>query len=104
MAKKKKKKISKKRQRKIVVTTVVSVFVIVGAIWFISTSTTLGQIRLEKEQELAMLEDQLREKQKELNKKNMEANYYQSDENIERVAKEELGLVNPQEVVFIQSN
>lgn len=104
MAQKKKRKMSKKRQRKIVWTIVGTFVVVVAAVWSISNHATLKQIREEKETELASLEEQLSEKKKELNKKNMEANYYQSDENIEKVAKEELGLVNPQEVVFIQSN
>ena len=42
--------------------------------------------------------------QSQLTKKQYELNYYQSDENIEKKAREELGLVMPQEIVFIPNN
>ena len=70
-----------------------------------SSMMIIQNVQIEaKEIELEELEREQKEKQKELTKKQYELNYYQSDENIEKKAREELGLVMPQEIVFIPNN
>ena len=102
--KKRNKKSSKRRNRRILGNVILSIAIIALFGWYAFQYMNLESKALEKEQELKKLEEELTVKKKELNKKNMEVNYYQSDENIEKIAREELGLVMPQEIVFIQSN
>lgn len=102
--KKRNKKSSKRRNRRILGNVILSIAIIALLGWYAFQYMNLESKALEKEQELKKLEEELTVKKKELNKKNMEVNYYQSDENIEKIAREELGLVMPQEIVFIQSN
>lgn len=102
MAKKMQKGKKRKKQNNILF-----IIFFVGTLIFVAAYgmlfSDIAEKNAAKEIELHELEETKKTKQKELNKKTMEVNYYQSDENIEKLAREELGLVKPQEVVFITS-
>ncbi|MCQ2979502.1 MAG: septum formation initiator family protein [Clostridia bacterium] len=104
MAQKKNRKGRKRRKTNRMLIYITAVIILAGATIYAFFFHNLTELNKTKEEELQELEEEYREKTKELNKKTYELNYYQSDENIEKVAREELGLVMPQEIVFIQSN
>lgn len=101
MKKKKFQKGRKRRKQNNILFFTFGIIMLVGMIAFCVMFNDVSKKNQAKELELEQLELQKKEKQKELNKKTMEVKYYQSDENIEKIAREELGLVMPQEVEFI---
>lgn len=104
MAKKKNRKGKKRRKQNMSLTIIVLVLMLAsGAIYFVLMHNIMEKNE-QKEKELVELEEEQKTLQKELTKKQYELNYYQSDENIEKKAREELGLVMPQEIEFIISN
>ena len=94
----------KRRKQNLILGIFTLALMLTFTVWYGYYFHNLSLKNEEKQAELEELEEELQEKKKELNKKNMEVNYYQSDENIEKIARDELGLVMPQEIVFIQSN
>ncbi len=54
--------------------------------------------------EKAELEDEIEQEEKRNAELSMEGDYYKSDEYYEKVAREKLGLVMPNEILFINQN
>ena len=101
---KKNRKGRKRRKQNMSLTIIVTVLFLTFAVIYGVVLHNIMEKNEQKEIELAELEEEQKTLQKELTKKQYELNYYQSDENIEKKAREELGLVMPQEIVFIPSN
>ena len=80
-----------------VVLTVFSVFVAVKLIWQLNT---YAQLKVDKEKLEAEIAEENKKKQEYTN----QMEYYTTDEYIEKIAREQLGLVMPDEIVFKINN
>ena len=80
-----------------VVLTVFSVFVAVNLIWQLNT---YAQLKVDKEKLEAEITEENKKKQEYTN----QMEYYTTDEYIEKIAREQLGLVMPDEIVFKINN
>ncbi len=80
-----------------VVLTVFSVFVAVNLIWQLNT---YAQLKVDKEKLEAEIAEENKKKQEYTN----QMEYYTTDEYIEKIAREQLGLVMPDEIVFKINN
>ena len=76
---------------------------IICVAWFVSVYNNLSDINKKYEEDIEYLESRANEKKRELTLKKAQINYYKSDEYIEKIAREEAGLVMPNELVFIQT-
>lgn len=80
-----------------VVLTVFSVFVAVNLIWQLNI---YAQLKVDKEKLEAEIAEENKKKQEYTN----QMEYYTTDEYIEKIAREQLGLVMPDEIVFKINN
>ena len=80
-----------------VVLTVFSVFVAVNLIWQLNT---YAQLKVDKEKLEAEIAEENKKKQEYTN----QMEQYTTDEYIEKIAREQLGLVMPDEIVFKINN
>jgi len=98
------KKTRKNVKRKKIMSTIFKIVMCVCVLaWFVVTYAKLDGLNKKYKEELQELNKEKEEKRRELNVKKTEINYYQSDENIEKIAREEVGLVKPNELVFIKN-
>lgn len=81
----------------VVALTAFSVFVAVNLVWQLNT---YAQLKVDKERLEAEIAEENKKKQEYTN----QMEYYTTDEYIEKIAREQLGLVMPDEIVFKINN
>lgn len=94
---------SKKRIKRNALSMVLVCVIAIIIVWFVTGYKKLDTINKKYESEIEILQEQASNKKRELTLKKAQINYYKSDEYIEKIAREEAGLVMPNELVFIQS-
>ena len=101
MGSKRDKRKNKKRIKNTGITIFKYIVCMVILIMYGSSMLNMYNANKKYEKDLIEAEEELEKKKKELNVKKQQVNYYQSDENVMRIAAKEAGLVRPTDVVII---
>ena len=80
--------------------------VAVGVFLSVAVSIIYGQYQhtLILNQKIEAVQKQIKDEQKKTDKINNQENYYHSDEYVEKIAREKLSLVKPNEIIFKDRN
>lgn len=78
----------------------------IGAFLSVGVSILYGQYQhtFELNQKIEDVQKQIEDEKKKTEKINNQEDYYKSDEYVEKIAREQLSLVKPNEIIFVDRN